>query len=278
MNTIRDDNLIFHYCSTQTALSILKNNEIWMTSICNMNDSNESIGVYKIFFDLLKKYDTENSLDAMYEFTENPGAIQLYENPLGAYSEYAVCFSKNPDSVSQWVSYADNGQGMAIGFDKKSIIDIASKNKNYLRYQEISYIDEKSIQKYIPDIYNYLVHELCDNRLEMMDKAMEQIKRFFPLGNAFKTKHYASENETRLIYQYSGDSKDLSDGWKIKECQAFARRNMINTYVPLKFPKDLIKKVVVGPKYQKKYFQMEMALETLGYTNMIIEKSTSGYR
>lgn len=277
MNAIKDDNLIFHYCSTQTALSILKNNEIWMTCIRNMNDSNESIGVYKIYFDLLKKYDKKNLFDEMYKFAEQPGAIQLYETCLGAYPEYVTCFSRNPDSVSQWVLYADNGQGLAIGFDEKDIIDIVSNN-NCLRYQEITYIDEKDIQNYIPNIYNYLVRNQCFNTLGMMDKAMEQIKYIFPSGISCKTKHYASENETRLIYKYDSDSTELSDGWEIKECQAFAKRNMINTYVPLKFPNDLIKKVVAGPKYQKNYFEMEVALETLGYTNIIIEKSTSGYR
>lgn len=88
----------------------------------------------------------------MYKFAEMPGAIQSYETPLGAYPEYVVCFSKDSDSVSQWISYADDGQGLALGFDEDRIKNTVCKNNNALRYKEISYIDEESIQKYIPDI------------------------------------------------------------------------------------------------------------------------------
>lgn len=276
MNTTADGNLIFHYCSTQSALSILKSHEIWMTNIRNMNDGNETIGVYKIFFDLLKKYDKMNFLDIMYKFADTPGSIQLYETCLGAYSEHVVCFSKDPDSVSQWVSYADDGYGLAIGFDEDRIKSIS--NNNFITYQKISYANEKDIQKFIPDIYKILINHLSNNGLDMMNRAMEQIKNIYPSGIACKTKHYANENETRLIYKHNDDSKDLHDGWRIKECQAYAKRNLINTYIPLEFPKDIIRKIVIGPKYQKNYFEMEMALEVLGYTNVIIEKSTSGYR
>ena len=123
-----------------------------------------------------------------------------------------------------------------------------------------------------------MISESCDNALEMMDKAMEQIKHRFPLGIACKTKHYASENETRLIYQYPNDLKELPADWAIKKIQAFTKRNMINTYIPLGFPKNIIKKIVLGPKYQKNFFETEVALEVLGYAKVDIEQSTSGYR
>ncbi len=277
MYTTGDDNLIFHYCSTQTALSILKSNEIWMTNIRNMNDGNETIGVYKMFFDLLKKYDKMNSLDAMCKFAATPGSIQLYETCLGSYAEHVVCFSKNPDSVSQWISYADDGYGLAIGFDEDRIKSIS--NNNFITYQKISYANEEDIQEFIPDIYKNLINHLSNNALDMMDKAMGQIKNIYPSGIACKTKHYASENETRLIYRYNpDDSIVLPDDWEIKKRHVYAKRNMINTYIPLKFPKNIIRKIVIGPKYQKNYFEMEMALEVLGFTNVIIEESTSGYR
>lgn len=277
MNTIADDNLIFHYCSTQSALSILKSNEIWMTNIRNMNDGNETIGVYKIFFDLLKKYDKMNSLDAMCKFADTPGSIQLYETCLGAYSEHVVCFSKDPDSVSQWISYADDGYGLAIGFDEDRITNITSAN-NTLSYQRITYVDEEMIKKYIPNMYEDLIEHLSGNALEMMDRAMVLLKSIFPLGIACKTWHYSAEKETRLIYQYNDKSNELSNGWEIKECHTFAKRNLINTYIPLAFPKDIIRKIVFGPKFQNNFFETESALYRLGYTNAIFEKSTSGYR
>ena len=49
--------LVYYYCNLTTAVSVLKNRELWMTSIRNLNDSNESVAVYKLFFNLLEKYD-----------------------------------------------------------------------------------------------------------------------------------------------------------------------------------------------------------------------------
>ncbi len=278
MNTTGDDNLIFHYCSTQSALSILKNQELWMTNIRNMNDSNETIGVYTLFFDLMRQHDENNLLGEMYNIADMPGTIQLDENCLGSYAEHVVCFSKDPDSVSQWISYADDGHGLAIGFDEDRIINITSNNKA-LSYLGITYVDKESVKSSIPTIYKNLIEHPNQGAWEMMFQAMQQIRSIYPLGIACKTWHYASENETRLIYKYnSDDSIVLPDGWEIKKCQAYAKRNMINTYIPLKFPKDIIRKIVIGPKYQKNYYEMEMALEVLGFTNVIIEESTSGYR
>lgn len=136
----------------------------------------------------------------------------------------------------------------------------------------------KKVFKNIFRIYKDLISKQCDNRLVMMDRAMELIKSVFHSGIAYKTKHYASEKETRLIYRYNDEPKELPVGWKIKDLQTYVKRNLINTYVPLEFPKDIIKKVVVGPKYQNNYFKTELALEVLGYTGVTIEQSTSGYR
>lgn len=206
--------LVFYYCSVSTALSILKNHEIWMTDVRNMNDGNETIGVYRMFFDLLEKYDKRKNLSAMLDFARQPGAIQIYETPLGAYPEYVTCFSKDSDSVSQWVSYADNGQGIAIGFDETSFVRLASgfTSRGELAYRSITYVGESEIKGYIPSLYAYLLEDLCDNELQMMDRAMEYIRQLYPFGISLKTMHYASESEKRLIYRYPEKIEDLPDG------------------------------------------------------------------
>lgn len=271
-----NNNLVFYYCNVSTALNILQKHEIWMTSIRNLNDGNEAVGVYKMLFNLLEKYDEENSLSAMFEFARNPGAIQLYETPLGAYPEYIACFSENSDSVSQWISYADNGQGIAIGFDETAFEQIVSGKE--LTYQSVTYVSEKELQKYIPELYEYLSANFCDNGFQMMEIAMEKIKQIYPFGINLKTIHYASESEKRIIYKYPEKIENLPEGWEIKKIKAYPKSNMINTCIPLSFPKDIIKKIVTGPKYQKNYYEVELAMEALGYAGVEISESTSSYR
>lgn len=269
------DNLVYHYCNVSAAMSILKEKEIWLTDIRNLSDGNESIGVYKMFFNLLEKQDTKRQLISMLECSKESGAIQLYETPLGAYPEYIACFSKNPDLVSQWIAYADDGQGLAIGFDEKSFNDIT--DESILEYKSVSYVSVEDIEKHIPDIYKFLMDNLSNNKYDMMDKAMKKIKQLYPSGMGIKTMHYASEQEKRIIYRYP-EKIELPEGWKINGIKTYAKRNMINTYIPLSFPKDAIKKIIVGPKYQKNYCEFQFAMEALEYTKLEICESTSGYR
>ena len=67
---------------------------------------------------------------------------------------------------------------------------------------------------------------------------------------------------------------------EVKAIKAYAKKNMINTCVPLAFPPSAIKAVITGPKYQKNFNELEMALEVLGYnvSDISILESTSGYR
>lgn len=271
------EQLVYYYCNLSTAVSVLKNKELWMTSIRNLNDSNESIAVYKLFFKLLEDFDLKNNkLTALLEYAKTPGAIQMYTTPLGAYPEYITCFSKNPDSVSQWIAYADNGQGVAIGFDETELESIAKESG--LNYQSITYVSEEDIRNLIPNAYGYLVENISDNNLEMMDKAMDIIMESFPDGVCYKTTHYESEHEKRIIYNYPTVIKNLPDGWEIKEIGVYAKSNLFNTYIPLGFPMSAVKAIITGPKYEKNYFEVELAMEALGYLDVAILESTSGYR
>lgn len=60
----------------------------------------------------------------------------------------------------------------------------------------------------------------------------------------------------------------------------YAKRSCINTYIPLEFPKSAIKKIVLGPMYQKNYFEVEIAIKgVLGYEMALdIVPSESGFR
>ena len=248
-----------------------------MTDIRNLNDSNESIAAYKLFFDVLEKLDERNNkLNTLFEFARTPGAIQMYINPLGAYPEYVACFSENPDSVSQWIAYANNGQGVAIGFDESAFEKLATFNG--FKYQNINYVSETDMEKYASKVYKHLINNLDSNGFHMMDIAMEQILQIFPDTNGYKTVHYASECEKRIVYDYPTNVKKLPSGWAIKNIGVYAKENLINTYVPLEFPKNAIKSIITGPKYEINGFELQMALEALGYIDLEVLHSKSGYR
>ena len=271
---------VYYYCNVSTALAVLSEKEIWMTDIRNLNDLNELTGVYNMFFNLLEEHDLQRNkaLGELFDIARQPGAIQLYERPSGAHPYYVACFSKNRDSVSQWVSFGDDGHGLAIGFDESALLEAAQTEG--LEYQPISYVKEDDIRYHIPEIYEHLISIGKVSGRALMDETMARIKEIYASGAYFKTYHYRSENEKRIIYEYPREVKNLPNGWEVKKIKAYAKKNMINTCVPLAFPASAIKAIITGPKYQKNFYELEMALEVLGYNvkDIIIQESTSGYR
>ena len=99
-----ESNIVYYYCDTMTGLSILKNNKLWLTSIRNMNDSNEEISIYEIFCKKLREYDNRKSrkLNDFFNLAGMKGYFQTYTHCLGTDPYYVACFSRDGDSVSQW--------------------------------------------------------------------------------------------------------------------------------------------------------------------------------
>ena len=269
---------VYHYCKLSAALSVLRNRQIWMTSIRNLNDSNETIGVYKLFFDRLRKYDKDGRLADLYDFARQPRAIALYGSPLTKNSEYVACFCENPDSVSQWIAYADDGRGFAIGFDEEAFHTVDAAEG--IEYRAITYVTEEAIDRCIPSIYETLVRNAGADTPALMNMAMAAIKAQYPIGSSHKTFHYESECEKRFIYNFPTPVTGLAEGWDVKGLEVYAKTDMLNTYVPLQFPKEAVRAIVTGPKYQSSLYELETVLTALGYnvSDIALHKSSSGYR
>ena len=62
---------------------------------------------------------------------------------------FATCFSGSENLLSQWYRYADNGKGVAIGFDRKILEKLNEIHKYYIRFEKVSY---KNNDKYIKSI------------------------------------------------------------------------------------------------------------------------------
>lgn len=116
--------VLYHYCSTQTLLSILECGRIRFSDINMMNDPQEWSYCYKIFERaanlLLEKVPEHESLEGLdKKFLDH---VDAYLSPKQFNSHPVIsCFSKKPDVLSQWRGYADNAQGWSIGFNARAI-------------------------------------------------------------------------------------------------------------------------------------------------------------
>lgn len=179
------EKIIYHYCSIDIFLSIIENQELWVSDIFKMNDSSEEkyledlLRFYlkrihgellkdKKFKEYLKKNEEEEQEELRKKsFEEYYNKIFSYEvkksiqnyiniNKFLAINEllkekskkikrYICCFSGDGDLLSQWRAYADDGQGISVGFKKSQIKDFLKE----LEVETINIGNKGEVRKFL---------------------------------------------------------------------------------------------------------------------------------
>lgn len=110
--------LLYHYCSTETLVSIVTNRTIRLSSLTLSNDSQEGLLILDIFLQLAK------------EAGLSGGDLSRFENSLRTaydlFDGHGFCLSEQGDLLSQWRGYADDGRGVCIGFNKPYLEKLGS--------------------------------------------------------------------------------------------------------------------------------------------------------
>ncbi|MEG3620339.1 DUF2971 domain-containing protein [Magnetovibrio sp. PR-2] len=106
-----EQNILWHYCSNTAFKSIVETQELLLNEISESNDYMEGKWLLEhVLRDALLECGI-SSLDAS-EFLKKIYSIKE------RYNAFAFCLSEEPDLLSQWRGYADDGHGVAIGFNK----------------------------------------------------------------------------------------------------------------------------------------------------------------
>lgn len=150
-NTPPDDELIYHYTTFESFLSIIEKNCIWASDLEAVNDPAELWNARQLLHNVLQVH-AERSATIGYAIQracgiaylpgrrEVAGALQSqYQrfaegavNYLRNYSAdahwgaaigrvFGVSFCKIPDLLSQWRAYGLNGSGVCVGFDRQRL-------------------------------------------------------------------------------------------------------------------------------------------------------------
>lgn len=106
---MRKPETLYHYCRTETFFSIIRNKEIWLSSLGQSNDYLEGKMVSKLAADIA------GSLNMTLKGAE--GMRRLVENAEVGTGGIGICLSTAGDVLSQWRGYAADGTGLAIGFN-----------------------------------------------------------------------------------------------------------------------------------------------------------------
>lgn len=249
----------YYYCSLDTFLNILKNKEIYLSDPLKMNDSLE-ISWYLSRLNDNKGKDTESIIERMKMRSGLDFSFSDLLNNLktkGQRSIYISCFSEEPDLLSQWRAYADDGKGVSIGFD----LDKLGKPSNFL-VEKIIYtndIVENERETDVECVADTIGTVICENNIS--DKR-EQIDVFLheliPLLAKYKNPAFKEEKEVRLIYcddmkfekiidQYGAFQEKWEERQLAHDFRTI-RNSDITEFVRLKFDPECVVKIYIGPK------------------------------
>jgi hypothetical protein len=280
--TPADGELIYHYCPPMAFLAIIKSRTVWSSAYYVLNDSTERMWGYSIFSkaaDQLREECGKAFIDSVSEVINR------------AYSSSIVmisCYSLDPDVLSQWRAYAENGSGFAIGFSAK-LMQMPAKKLRVL------YDEERQLSEFLGNLgHTYKYEKLIGFRYD------EKFQRhWYNVGLdlcAYKNPAFSEEKEIRFAH-VSGlvpegkSGKIVSAGARDQDGKTLSSplevhfrtsNGVLVPYVALDYSNQgtmsPIKEVILGPRNENTESNIEIVLNTLGVKDVAVRRSRVPYR
>lgn len=248
----------YHYCSLETLIHIISSKKIRLCNVSKMNDEYECLNLD----DFLVKVIKDRNLDKT-----NPEIIKLsdvyLEYKYDRHMPYVSCFSEDKDRLSQWRAYANDGQGVSIGFDFDKLENIIENSPTLIKstmqplgYSKVIYKDEEKkallnnlIDKYI-DEFNVIRYD--DKKIKILND--EYSNTLLKYTTLFKNEAFIEESEQRIIYlPLTKWMKRINAIYNFSEFKKldkgfYSKANTIIGFYEYPFNSDVISEIVLGPK------------------------------
>lgn len=279
--------IVYHYCSVETFLNIIRNHTLRMSDLCKSTDRLELKSLLDAIKEkVMERYRKEDDFceSVIYGMNKEEAFAFLVDRVVEKIKNdtdqmlFGVCFSENGDLLDQWREYADKGTGLAIGFETKWF-DNLCENKPF-KFSKVTYgykcENKKIVRNFADELYEEMIYamvradtnriindNMCLSHLVQMSIYLESI--------FIKREEYRNEKEWRLILDdestcKSYDEWDFYYNWKDK-CDKYDENNIfklipkgmefmpkngkIISFLDLKFDLEEenlpIKKIVIGP-------------------------------
>ncbi|EKJ87024.1 Protein of unknown function (DUF2971) [Leptospira meyeri] len=195
--------VVYHYCSLDSFTKIIESGKLFLSHHSAMNDLSDTRLFFHLLYQKAQTIVNQSNREILNDF------LHFFEQNLRDY--FIACFSKEPDVLSQWNMYGDQGRGVAIGFYTKNL---------YVKPQIPSYtIDSKTLSGIFPIEYiSETQDDLVDDLINLV------LKGFF---NDFPP------NVERLVLQKKHRSFNQEEEIRIVEIQD-PRTNLNPDFVGLR--------------------------------------------
>ena len=297
---------LYHYCSLNTFLNIIRNKSIWVSDIERSNDALELISLRQ----LLSKF-INADMNEIIENTMMNGDKEKAKNLWNLRDNFndmlhrkvaktfAFCLSEEKDLLSQWRGYADDGKGVSIGFKSEYIKGIERFTLEVSRYPSMAFSFDKVeyrpsqarsfIRKQIKD-FKFKTCETVEEYQEALYYITTRVSSRAPF---FKTEAFSEEKEWRLVLicfinalAKNNFSEFYSKDIQFKDVDYAISQNGLIPHVEIQFSdiSNAISEVVIGPKCEetemdiRNFLVFMGALKNINDNSIKISKSRASYR
>jgi hypothetical protein len=276
------EKIVYHYCSSETFLSIISGRTLRIGYARFMNDPGE-----------MKWADALINSSLRHEFAN----LHVSFESDSALYPYIVCFSTRRDIDSQWQRYGDQEHGFAIGFDINAfdvpeIVERSgfSVSESHFGWANVVYEKEEQLKR-ISAAFEHWKSVQDPDRLKKKADLSELTLRIFLQRVAvfLKSPDFASESEVRLILYPSVNTMPASpfaefatkvfadilqhdagiDHDLLREQVRFrATRDVITPFFEMELHSGSIKEIVVGKRNKTEKGSLILLLERNGFQNV----------
>jgi len=194
--------VVFHYTSPHGLLGMLQSNAIWATHAEFLNDRTELRYVEDVIARSAKSLSGTARTDCSKEL------LRVLQLPRWRGFEprdiFVACFSTNPDSLSQWRAYANDGVGYAVGIATGVPFRVRNRPDTSVLLLKVVYdrvAQEEAVGAALARVIEII--ESCDPYAEPgyvnFRGLVAVAQSVVPIGFALKNPGFAEEAEWRLV-------------------------------------------------------------------------------
>ncbi|WP_065328337.1 DUF2971 domain-containing protein [Tritonibacter mobilis] len=222
---------------------------------------------------------------------------------------FAFCLSEDPDLLSQWRAYADDGRGLALGFDASLLekdYEAESFGARFFQLTKVEYSKETTRAK-IASLIRSLEEQLSDHgefvKLREGFTRDRAIQALVPNGsNPERVFDYLMHNDPDVasralsmlsglhfeIYQYKPRAFEEEREWRLlryrhrvpeREIKFLAKDTTIKPFIESDFSQSAIRalhEITVGPKHTSDIGWLRTFLDANELEHVTIHRSTAG--
>lgn len=283
---------IYHYCSNDAFVSIISSKIIRLSLMDQSNDTEEGRWILR---SLKQRINQERDLSHVKDIL-----LDMIEDSVKFLSSGGFCLSEHKDLLSQWRGYADDGQGVSIGFSKlylEKLGSLISADRSGISLQPVNYgdpIEDDPVIKLLQVILKRAkIWSKC-KRGSFLFPATEDEKREYDearsslieatgylmfISHKFKNPAFSEECEWRLMSLASSFHElefSLENHYDFRSA-----RNRLIPYrsVPLiDGGEKIINTVVLGPRNISFTEHVSAMLRKCGFHDVEILRSSATYR